>query len=108
MSLRFLELNLSTCAMQVLRLCVWLTLLTLIFAPLERLFALHTQKVFRKAILTDLGYYFLSSLMPTLLLSAPLALIAWGVHRSIPSAIASAVTAWPTWLRVASALVVGD
>ncbi len=108
MALQSIEQNLPACAMQVLRLCVWLTLLTLIFAPLERLFALHPQRIFRKAILTDLGYYFLSSLLPSLLLSAPLAVIAWGVHRSVPSAVASVVAAWPAWLRIAAALVVGD
>ncbi len=108
MGFRFIEQDLPAYALQVLRLCVWLVLLTLIFAPLERLFALHPQKLFRKAILTDLGYYFLSSLIPSFLLSAPLAFIAWGVHRSIPSAFTSGVAASPSWLRITAALVVGD
>ncbi len=108
MSSRFIEQQFFACAIQVLRLCAWLILLTLIFAPLERLFALHPRRVFRKAILTDLGYYFLSSLMPSLLLGAPLAIVAWGVHRFIPNAIVSAIAAWPIWLRIAAALVVGD
>ena len=108
MELRLLEQDLFACALQVFRLCVWLVLLTLIFAPLERLFALHPQKLFRKAILTDLGYYFLSSLIPSFLLSAPLALVAWFVHRSIPATVTSAVAAWPSWLCMAAALVVGD
>ena len=100
--------HLSAYALQLFRLCVWLTLLSVIFVPMERLFALHPQKVFRKAILTDVGYYFLSSLIPSLLLSAPLALVAWVVHHSIPSSITSAVAAWPSWLRVVASLVVGD
>ena len=100
--------HLSAYALQLFRLCVWLALLTAIFAPLERLFALHPQKIFRKAILTDLGYYFLSSLIPSLLLSAPLALVAWLVHHSIPAAITSVVAAWPSWLRLVASLVVGD
>ncbi len=108
MQLGSIEGHVFSGAVQILRLCVWLTLLTLIFTPLERLFALHPQKIFRKAILTDTGYYFLSSLMPSLLLSVPLAAIAWCVHRSIPSAVASTVAAWPGWLRIGAALVVGD
>jgi sterol desaturase/sphingolipid hydroxylase (fatty acid hydroxylase superfamily) len=107
-ALRFLEQHLPAYAMPLFRLCVWLVLLTLIFAPLERLFAVHPQKVLRKAILTDLGYYFLSSLIPSLLLSVPLAFVAWVVHRCIPSVISSAAAAWPTWLRILVALVVGD
>jgi hypothetical protein len=46
-------------------------LLLVIFVPLERLFALRRQKVFRSAFLPDLGYYFLSGLVPGLLLTMP-------------------------------------
>jgi sterol desaturase/sphingolipid hydroxylase (fatty acid hydroxylase superfamily) len=92
----------------VLRVCVWLVLLTVIFVPLERFFALHPQKIFRKAILTDVAYYFLGSLIPGFLLGAPLALVAWLVHRAIPGAFTSAVTAWPAWFRIVAALVVGE
>jgi sterol desaturase/sphingolipid hydroxylase (fatty acid hydroxylase superfamily) len=95
-------------AVQLVRLSVWLVLLSVIFVPLERLFALHPQKVFRKAILTDVGFYFLSSLTPSLLLSVPLAFLAWGVHHFLPSGIDSAVAAWPLWLRVVVSLVVGE
>jgi len=94
--------------LSVFRLCVWLVLLTVIFAPLERLFALHPQKIFRKAILTDVAYYFLSSLVPGFLLGFPLALVAWLVHHAIPEAFTSAVAAGPAWLRIVGALVVGD
>jgi len=94
--------------LSVLRVCVWLVLLSVIFLPLERLFALHRQKIFRKAILTDVAYYFLNSLVPGFLLGAPVALLAWLVHHAIPGAVTSAVAAWPGWFRVVAALVVGD
>ncbi len=103
-----LEQKLPVFALQLFRLAVWLVLLTVIFAPLERLFALHPQKLFRKAILTDLGYYFLSSLIPSLLLGVPLAFVAWGVHRFVPPAITATVAGWPAWLRIVIALTVGD
>jgi sterol desaturase/sphingolipid hydroxylase (fatty acid hydroxylase superfamily) len=92
----------------VVQLCGWLVLLAVVFVPLERLFALHPQKIFRKAILTDVGYYFLSSLVPGFLLAFPLALVAWLVHHAIPGSFTSAVTAWPTWLRIVAALVIGE
>jgi sterol desaturase/sphingolipid hydroxylase (fatty acid hydroxylase superfamily) len=82
--------------------------LSVIFVPLERLFALHPQKIFRKAILTDVAYYFLSSLLPGLLLGAPLALVAWLVQHAIPTAFTSAVAASPTWIRIVAALVIAD
>ena len=107
-ALRSLQQHLPGYAVQIFRLCVWLALLTVIFAPLERLFALHPKKIFRKAILTDVGYYFLSSLIPSLLLSVPLALVAWGVHHLIPSGFTSSIAAWPAWLRISAALVIGD
>lgn len=107
-AVRFLEQNLPAYALQLFRLCVWLVLLTVIFAPLERLFALHPRKLFRRAILTDILYYFLSSLLPSFLLSVPLALVAWSVHRLIPTAFTAAVAGWPAWLRISAALIIGD
>jgi sterol desaturase/sphingolipid hydroxylase (fatty acid hydroxylase superfamily) len=95
-------------AVQILRLCIWLVILAAIFTPLERLFALHPKKIFRKDTLTDLGYYFLSSLLPGILLSAPLALLAWNVHRFIPAGFTSAIAAQPLWLRVILSFLIGE
>ena len=92
----------------VLRLCVWLVLLSVIFVPIERLFALYRQRIFRKAIRTDLAYYFISGLIPGFLLGAPLALVAWLAHHAIPGALVSAVGTLPLWLRIVAALVVSD
>ena len=54
---------------EVFRLSLWLMLLVVIFVPLERLFAAHPQKFVRKGIGVDLGYYFLSGLVPALLMA---------------------------------------
>jgi sterol desaturase/sphingolipid hydroxylase (fatty acid hydroxylase superfamily) len=94
--------------LQIIKLCIWLVILAAIFTPLERLFALHPKKIFRKAILTDLGYYFLTNVALSILLSLPVALLAWTVHHFIPIALTSAVTAWPLWLRAIASLVVGE
>jgi sterol desaturase/sphingolipid hydroxylase (fatty acid hydroxylase superfamily) len=107
-SLHSLTPELWALAKHVLRLSVWLVLLAVIFVPLERLFAIHPQKLLRKAVATDLGYYFLSSLVPGFLLGVPLALLAWGVHHVIPSGLTHAISAWPAWARVLAALVIGD
>ncbi len=107
-ALQLIEQSVPAWALQLLRLCIWLVILTVIFAPLERLFALHPQKLFRRALLTDLAYYFLNSLVPTLLLSLPLALVAFGVHRLIPGALLAPIAAWPAWLRIFASVAVGD
>jgi sterol desaturase/sphingolipid hydroxylase (fatty acid hydroxylase superfamily) len=95
-------------ATQIFRLCIWLVVLAAIFTPLERLFSLHPKKIFRKAILTDLGYYFISSLAPSILLSIPLAFIAWVVHKYVPTGFTAAIAAWPVGLKIFAALIVGE
>jgi sterol desaturase/sphingolipid hydroxylase (fatty acid hydroxylase superfamily) len=100
--------SLATFGLLFLRLSLSLALLGAIFVPLERLFALHPQKVFRKGIATDLGYYFISGLVPSLLLSPPLALLAWGAHALLPPGLPLAVAQWPLWQRVMVALVVEE
>ncbi|APW59307.1 sterol desaturase family protein [Paludisphaera borealis] len=92
----------------VFRLSLWLTILVVIFVPLERLFAAHPQKIFRKGIATDLGYYFLSSLVPALLLSVPVGLLAWAVHRAVPGGVLATAAALPLWARALAGLVAGE
>ncbi len=92
----------------LLRLALWLLILVAIFVPLERLFALHRQQIFRPQLGVDLGYFFLNGLLPGLLLSGPLAMVAWGAHSLFPASVQAAVAAWPLWLRVLAALLVGE
>ncbi|BDT69679.1 hypothetical protein os1_38710 [Comamonadaceae bacterium OS-1] len=92
----------------VFRLCLWLVLLTAIFVPLERLFALHPAKMLRRDIWTDVGYYFINSLLPAVLLSIPLAALATVAHHVVPAEWHTAVQSWPLWARVVAGLVVAD
>ncbi len=94
--------------LQIVKLCIWLVILAAVFTPLERLFALHPKKIFRKAILTDIGYYFLTNVALSILLSLPVALLAWTVHHFIPVGFTSAIAAWPLWARALASLVVGE
>ena len=91
----------------VFRVFIWLTLLTAVFATLERLFSLRPSRVLRPQLLADVGYFFLSSLLPSVLLGAPLAAIAWAAHRIVPADLHAAVVAAPLWLRIAAAFVIG-
>ena len=93
---------------EVFRLTVWLALLVAVFLPLERLFALRTAKIWRPGIATDLGYYFLSSFVPAVLLGLPMALLASAVHAVVPGGFYDSVGALPLWLRVGLGFVVGE
>jgi sterol desaturase/sphingolipid hydroxylase (fatty acid hydroxylase superfamily) len=103
-----LQPHLSAFARDLLRLCMWLLILMIVFVPLERLCALHPQKVFRKAFLTDVAYCFLSGLLPKLLLVAPMAIVAWVVHSLVPGELHSRVAALPFWIRFPAAMMVGE
>jgi sterol desaturase/sphingolipid hydroxylase (fatty acid hydroxylase superfamily) len=92
----------------LLRLSLWLAILVVIFVPLERLFAAHPQKILRKGIGADLGYFFISTLLPAALLSAPMALVALMIRRAMPSGFLAMTAAWPLWLKAVAALIVSE
>jgi sterol desaturase/sphingolipid hydroxylase (fatty acid hydroxylase superfamily) len=94
-------------ALVALRLWVWLVLLTALFVPLERWFGMRHSLPWREWR-HNLAYYFISSLVPTVLLSVPTALLAAGAQHLVPNALASAVQGLPTPARVALAFVVAE
>jgi sterol desaturase/sphingolipid hydroxylase (fatty acid hydroxylase superfamily) len=93
---------------ELLRLTAWLAIVSVIFVPLEQLFPLHPQKVFRKHIAVDLGYYFLVGLSSGLMLGAPLAVIAYTTRQLVPNAVLATIATWPIWMRASAAMVVGE
>jgi sterol desaturase/sphingolipid hydroxylase (fatty acid hydroxylase superfamily) len=103
-----LDPQVAVYAKEVLRTSAWLVILAVVFTPLERLFALRPKKVFRKAIVTDVGYYFLNSLVPGFLLSFPLGLLAWFAHRELPAGFIGVIVALPLWARLFLGMVVGE
>ncbi|MES9906416.1 MAG: sterol desaturase family protein [Sedimenticola sp.] len=102
------QLSTFPLVMDILRMCLWLLLIMLIFLPLERLFPQRRQKIFRKDFLTDLGYFFLSGLLPKLILSAPIALAAGLLHDLVPQWIHAQTAGLPVVGRVVLALIVSD
>ena len=100
--------ELPSYAVDVIRLCIWLFLLMLLFAPLERLFAVRPHKVFRKSFFVDLGYYFLNGFSLKALLVFPVAGIAWTMHRVVPGAVQEWSASLPLAARLVASLVVGE
>ena len=94
--------------LSTIRLGAWLLLLAVVFLPLERLFALRRRKIVSKSLASDIGFYFISGLVPALLLTPPLALVALGAHAVVPWRVQAAVAGWPIWARALGALVVGE
>ena len=99
---------LVTFALDLLRLCIWLVFLLVIFATVEKFWALHRQKLFRKSFGTDLIYYFLSGFVPKLLLLLPLTLIATTLHHYIGGGYYAWIGGLPLWARISGAMVVGE
>ncbi len=95
-------------AVDLMRLCLWLAILTAVFVPLERLFALHPSKVWRRGIGVDLTYYLFSGLVASLLLSVPLGYLAWAAHRFVPYRLQDAIGGVSFWPRALMALVVAE
>ncbi len=102
------QINFTYLAIEALRLSAWALMLMFIFLPLERLFPLHKQKIIRKAFFTDLGYFFLSGLLPKLILSLPILLVVSLLHDWVPQWIFMQVASLPLGIRFGLAMVVAE
>jgi sterol desaturase/sphingolipid hydroxylase (fatty acid hydroxylase superfamily) len=100
--------HLQAFLLSLARLSAWLLLLAVVFLPLERLFAVQPRKIIGKSLASDIGFYFISGLIPGLLLAPPLALVAMGAHSIVPYSVHATVAALPVWARALAALVVGE
>ena len=92
----------------VLRLSAWFFLLSMLFLPLERLFSVHRRRFLARRLPGDVVYFFISGMVPGLLLAPPMALAATLAQQVIPHALPEAVATLPLWLRALSALVVSE
>lgn len=99
---------LSVQSVNVLRLCAWLILLSLIFLPLEHFFALRGNTIARREQGQDLAYYFLNSLLPMLLLAVPLSLAGVAAQAALPAAVPAALGALPLAAQLALAFVLAE
>lgn len=92
-------------AVNVLRLLFWLILLSILFVPLERLCAVRAGQSGRAERWQNLGFYFLSSLLPALVLSTPLAMLAVAMQSVLPAALPAALGGLPFAARLALGFV---
>ena len=91
------------------RVCVWLALLVAISLVLwKRASRFHKQAFFRKALLKDIAYYFISGFSASRLIILPMSAIAWGAHQVVPAAFQTWATALPLTARIAVSMIVGE
>ena len=88
--------------------CLALMLVTMVFGPLERFFAVRRARFFYPGWATNLGWYFVNALTPLLLLAPLSAALAWLVHAILPASWTSAAAGLPIGWRMALAMVVGE
>src|SRR5471032_2566579 len=92
----------------VARLGIWLALLTVVFAPLERWFALRPARLARRELICNLFFYFLNSLLPALLLGLLMPTFAVAAQYLVPSVVPAAVNTLPLPAKLALALLIGE
>lgn len=95
-------------AVEVMKLAVWFSVLSVIFAPLEWMFSVRPHRFFRKGFLTDFGYFYLNSLLPALVMATPLAGMAWLSRTLMPNVILSFVAGLPLWQKSMIAFLAGE
>jgi hypothetical protein len=100
--------HLPSVVIEIARLSVWLLVLVVIFVPLERIFSVQPQKIFRKGIGVDLAYYFISGLVPAVLLAFPVSALAWLAHRYVPGFMLEAAGSLAPWARIVAGLILVD
>jgi sterol desaturase/sphingolipid hydroxylase (fatty acid hydroxylase superfamily) len=95
-------------ATNVLRACLLLAVVTVVFAPLEHMFAVRPGGLFVRGWSVNLGWYFFNGLFTTLLLTPPAVLIAWLIHSALPGNVTGMAVGLPLWARMVAAMVVGE
>ena len=94
--------------MPLVTFCNGLVLLLVFFVPLERLFALRPQRIFRREFFNDLTYYFVNGLVPSFLLTLPLLGVVWILHWFVPASLHRWVSELPFLCRLGAAMVVTE
>ncbi|MDB5496100.1 MAG: fatty acid hydroxylase superfamily protein [Phenylobacterium sp.] len=94
--------------MQAASLTLWLVILTIVFLPLERFFALHPTRARARTLASDLAYYFLNGLAPAVVLAIPISIITAGVQRITPQAYIDAIASLPLGVKILAGIVVSE
>lgn len=92
----------------LLRASAWLLLMSVVFLPFERLFAVQPRRWFTRATGGDILFYFISGVVPGLVLAPLLGVFAVAAHMVLPGWATTFGTVLPLWARVGAALIVSE
>jgi hypothetical protein len=94
--------------MSVVKLVLGLLVAAAIFVPLERLFRIRRQRIFRPGWRTDAVHFLFTRFLTqvaTIVVVAPFVVLG---RVLVPDAVGDAVTGQATWLQIAELLVLVD
>src|SRR3954469_21709142 len=80
----------------------------LVFIPLERLFAMHPQKVFRRDWGNDLIFLLLNGLLIKLGLIAVIVAVMFGAAWIVPASFQAAIGGLPYWVQIPATILLSD
>jgi sterol desaturase/sphingolipid hydroxylase (fatty acid hydroxylase superfamily) len=107
MSLHFIHM-VRALGVEMFRLSLWLVLLTVVFAPLERLFSLQPHTLRRGDVARDVVFYVLNSILPAIVIAAPLGVWIALLNRVTPAAYTQAVASLPFGVKLAAGVVIAE
>jgi sterol desaturase/sphingolipid hydroxylase (fatty acid hydroxylase superfamily) len=90
------------------QLAVGLVVLAAIFVPMERVFALNTQPIFRKGWRTDAVHFVVNNLLTTLLLIVAVVTAGTVLTAAVPGSLRAAVAHQPIPLQVGEAFLLAE
>jgi sterol desaturase/sphingolipid hydroxylase (fatty acid hydroxylase superfamily) len=85
-----------------------LVVVSAIFIPLERAFALRPQRVFRRGWRTDLAHFVVNNLLTTIGVVALVVAVGSLLRIGVPSGIRSGIAGQPRWAQFCEALLVAE
>jgi sterol desaturase/sphingolipid hydroxylase (fatty acid hydroxylase superfamily) len=80
----------------------------LVFIPLERLFAMHPQKVFRRNWANDLIFLFLNGMLIKLGLLAVIVAVIFAAAWIVPASFQAMVGGLPYWVQIPAVILLSD
>ncbi|MGF6313501.1 sterol desaturase/sphingolipid hydroxylase (fatty acid hydroxylase superfamily) [Bradyrhizobium sp. i1.8.4] len=80
----------------------------LVFIPLERLFAMHPQKIFRRNWANDLIFLFLNGMLIKLGLLAIIVAVIFAAACIVPAAFQAMVGDLPYWVQIPAVILLSD
>ncbi len=93
---------------KALALATWFLIALVAIAPLEKIFYLRRQKLFRKNFMTDASYLFLSGIFPSFLLVIANGVTVIGFRSLLPAEWFATVQSLPVAVRIVAIIAAGD